>query len=296
MVDLRRNYVAELAVHGGLRSAALLEAFAKVPRERMLPPGPWIIEAADGTFYATADDNIAHVLHAVGIAIDTKRDLINANPAKIGRMLEAARIAPGETVLHVGAGLGFFSAVIAELVGPEGRVIAAEIDPDLANQARLNLAPWRNVEVVGDALACSLPPLDVVFSSAGAATIPRRWTDALQSGGRMVLPMTGELNSGFLFHFEKTASSEWLSAWVQSFVRYYPCLGTREPATAAAMSQAIADPRGPSVRGLRLDRHDRDPQCWLHGDGWCLTTESPPERPAEYTAAMAKLRGYRDCA
>jgi protein-L-isoaspartate(D-aspartate) O-methyltransferase len=277
LMALRRAYVAELAAHGGLKSASLLEAFAKVPRETLLPPGPWIIEAADGSFYVTKDDDIAHVLHAVGIAIDTERDLVSANPARIGRMLETANIAPGETVLHVGAGLGYFSAVMAELVGPEGRVIAAEIAPDLAMRARSNLAKWGNIEVVGDAFACSLPPLDVVFASAGTTDIPRQWTDALRPGGRMVLPMTGAFNSGFLFHFKRTASPVWLSAWAQSLVRYYPCIGTRDSAAVEAMTKAITNSQSLSVRGLRLDFHEPTPQCWRHADGWCLTTESPPE-------------------
>jgi protein-L-isoaspartate(D-aspartate) O-methyltransferase len=291
--DLRAAYVAELAAHGGLRSAALLKAFATVPRERLLPPGPWIVEAADGSFYATEDDNISHILHAVGVAIDTKRDLISANPAKIGRMLEAARIAPGETVLHVGAGLGYFSAVMAELVGPEGRVIAAEIDPGLASRARANLAAWRTVTLIADSLACSLPPVDVVFVSAGTPAIPRQWVDALRPGGRMVLPMTGALDSGFLFHFEKATSPIWLSAWVQSFVRFYPCHGLRDPLDVAALSKAMADSRGPAVRALRLDRHEPNSHCWLHREAWCLTTESPPEAPsADYVAAMSRLRGH----
>jgi protein-L-isoaspartate(D-aspartate) O-methyltransferase len=291
---LREAFVAELAVHGGLTSASLLRAFAKVPREQLLPPGPWIIESADASYYATEDDNIAHVLHAVGVAIDTKRDLISANPAKIGRMLEATRIAPGETVLHVGAGLGYFSAVMAELVGPEGHVIASEIDSDLADRARSNLAAWRNVDVIGDSLAGSLPPLDVVFASAGSAGIPRQWTDALREGGRMVLPMTGALDSGFLFHFEKSASPDWFFAWVQSFVRFFPCHGMRDPAAVRDLSKALGDTRGPSVCGLRLDHHDHEPQCWLHGEDWCLTTKRPPnETSAGFVTAMARLRGHR---
>ncbi|WP_158240453.1 protein-L-isoaspartate O-methyltransferase family protein [Telmatospirillum siberiense] len=280
LADLRAAYMAELVVHGGLRSPSLLRAFAAVPRERFLPPGPWIVEAADGGFYATEDCDPGRILHAVGVAIDTSRDLVSANPARIARMIEAAGIVPGETVLHVGAGLGYFSAVMAELVGPAGRVIAAEIDPDLAALARSNLASRGNVEMTGDALACSPPPLDVVFVSAGITVVPKPWTDALVVGGRMILPLTGSLNGGFLFRFEKM-SADWIDVRAQSFVRYYPCIGTRDDAAVAAVDKAIADPRGPSVRGLRLDRHDPDPDCWLHGDGWCLTTRSSPAGLAE---------------
>ncbi len=171
--------------------------FPLSPRECLLPPGPWIIEAADGSYYATENDDVAHILHAVGVAIDAGRALNNANPAKVGRMLEAAAIKDGDRVLHVGAGLGYFSAVIAEMIGPSGWVIAAEIDPVLRERARTNLVAWPNVTVVGDALECTLPPLDVVFSSAGAACLPLRWIEALAPGGRMILPLTGSLDGGF---------------------------------------------------------------------------------------------------
>jgi protein-L-isoaspartate(D-aspartate) O-methyltransferase len=272
----RRIYVRELAAHGGLRSEALLRAFGAVPREKFLPPGPWIVEASDGSYYATETADVANVLHAVGIVLDPARDLINANPAKVGRMLEAAAIMPGETVLHVGAGLGFFSAIMAELVGPKGRVIAAEIDDRLASGARRNLAPWTNVEVVGDGLCHPAAAADVIFASAGVAALPLSWVRALRPGGRMIVPMIGSLHGGFLFRFEKHQAGHWLSAQARSFVRFFPCAGTRTREAIAAMDAAIADPRAPSVRHLRLDPHHRTSECWLHADGWCLTTAAVP--------------------
>ncbi|MDR3439673.1 methyltransferase domain-containing protein [Telmatospirillum sp.] len=280
-VDERVYYTKELAVHGGLRSSALLRAFSAVPRERFLPPGPWILEASDGSYYSTEDDDVGHVLHAVGVAIDVTRHLNSANPATVGRTLEAAKIEGGDTILHVGAGLGYFSAVMAEMVGPSGRVIAAEVDPDLRAQARANLAPWTNVEVVGDALTCPLPPLDVVFSSAGVADVPQGWVKALRPGGRMILPITGSLDGGFLFRFERAAEMSWLSAEARSFVRFFPCQGARSIGQLTALDKAIADPRANLVRHLRLDHHEFESQCWLHNDDWCLSTRDSPHEGAD---------------
>lgn len=269
---LREIYASEVAVYGGVKSEALLRAYAAVPRERMLPQGPWTVEALDGSYYVTDDADASRILHAVGVSIDPKRQLNSGNPAEVGRMLEEAHIEPGETVFHVGAGLGYFSAIMAELVEASGRVIAAEIDPVLAWRCRGNLAPWPQVEVVGDGLACSLPPVDVIFASAGIASIPASWLEALRPGGRMIFPVTGSLNGGFIFRVEKGVSSVWLSAKPLNFVRFYPCFGAREPADVAAVDQAIADPKGSHVRSLRLDVHAPQPECWLHSDGWCLST------------------------
>lgn len=276
----RTHFANELAALGGVSSSAVLRAFSTVPREKLLPPGPWIVEAIDGSYYATVDDDPSRILHAVGVAIDADRRLNSANPATVGRTLEAAEIRSGETVFHVGAGLGYFSAIIAELVGPTGRVIAAEIDPHLAKCAQANLAPWKNVEVVGDGLTCRLPPVDVVFASAGVAVVPRQWVEALRTGGRMILPMTGSIDGGLLFAFKKRPLSSWLMAGPKAFVRFYPCAGARDPSAVAAMDAAIADPRAPQVKSLRFDGHEREAACWLHGDDWCLTTKHPPDAPA----------------
>src|SRR5579859_3611353 len=146
-------YAEEIAALTGARSPALLRALATVRREDFLPPGPWLIESLDGIYYRSEDADPRHVLHGVGVAIDPERMLNNANPVKFATQMQLAEPKPGETVFHVGAGLGYFSALFAEMVGPSGRVIAAEIDPVLVEQARANLAPWKQVEVIGDALA-----------------------------------------------------------------------------------------------------------------------------------------------
>ena len=84
--------------------------------DRFLPPGPWIIESLEGTYYASENADPGQILHGVGVAIDPSRMLNNANPVKVCVQLQLADLQPGETVFHVGAGYGYFSALMAELV------------------------------------------------------------------------------------------------------------------------------------------------------------------------------------
>lgn len=273
----RDIFVAELAALCGIRDDAVLRAFRKVPREDFLPSGPWLVEGLDGACFSTPDADPAHILHAVGVVLKEGQGagLHCANPAPVAKALQNTGFRRGDRVLHVGAGLGYFSAIIAELVGPEGWITAAEIDPDLATAARRNLAPWPNVEVAGDALAVAAQPYDVVFSSAGMAAIPSSWLDSLSAGGRMMAPLTGTNGTGLLFNLRRVDAGLF-DARLESFVRFYPCLGLRDTLDLIRLDRALASGSAPFVTALRRDRHPLDSRCWLHGPDWCLTTERTP--------------------
>ena len=68
------------------------------------------------------------------------RGINNGQPSLHAASIEALAIAEGETVLQIGAGAGYYTAILAHLVGPAGKVIAYEIEPDIAGRARENLA------------------------------------------------------------------------------------------------------------------------------------------------------------
>jgi protein-L-isoaspartate(D-aspartate) O-methyltransferase len=267
-------YAEEILALSGVRSPALKEALATVRREEFLPPGPWLVESMEGIYYQSEDADPRHVLHGVGVAIDPDRMLNNANPIKFVAQMQVVAPQSGETVFHVGAGLGYFSALFAKLVGPSGKVIAAEIDPDLREKARANLAGWPQVEVIGDALANSPPAFDLLYSSAGMGTLPNSWLKRLKIGGRMVLPITGPHDHGMVFFFQKSTETGPIAARMQSFTRHYPCLGTRGDQDVAALAQALRKPPS-EVASLRLDPHETEDSCWLHGDGWCLSSKPP---------------------
>ena len=77
--------------------------------------------------------------------------------------------------MHVGAGTGYYSAVLAEIVGRKGRVTAVEIDPSLAERARENLAPgWPQAAVVAADGFAFRPdrPADAIVVNAGVSHFP----------------------------------------------------------------------------------------------------------------------------
>ncbi len=93
--------------------------------------------------------------------------------------------------MHVGCGTGYYTAVLAEIVGPTGRVVAVEIDPQLAQRSRLNLGYLHHVLVYeGNGCEVDLGGVDAIFVNAGASQPQAIWLDALRMGGRLLLPIT----------------------------------------------------------------------------------------------------------
>ena len=81
----------------------------------------------------------------------------------------AAAPQPGEHVVHVGAGVGYYTAILAELVGATGRVTALEFDGELAARATANFAQTPHVRVVhGDGTRIVFEPVDVIYVNAVA--------------------------------------------------------------------------------------------------------------------------------
>ena len=78
------------------------------------------------------------------MAIDPERQLFNGAPAFVARLIDALGLRPGARVLHIGAGLGYYSAIIGHVVGATGSVVALEIDEALGGT--------RAVEHGGDAV------------------------------------------------------------------------------------------------------------------------------------------------
>jgi len=271
--EARMHYAEQIRVAGGVRDSNLLKTFSQVRRELFLPPGPWSISGIHGDYHPSDSSETPEVLHAVAIAMDLGQGLNNGNPAIVARHLEAMNFQPGETVFHVGAGLGYYTAIIATLVGPTGKVIAAEINPDLRHQAVENLAHFPNVEVCGDALMAELPPLDAIFSSCGASDIPARWLHALNGRGRILLPFTGRFEAGHVLLFtQKPEQPSRFSIRSCGMTRFYPCKGTDHPALAQEVDQLLmtnALARCEELE-LRLDPHPPSQACLLHRPQFCI--------------------------
>jgi protein-L-isoaspartate(D-aspartate) O-methyltransferase len=270
----RQAFAEELRYVAHVRSDRVIAAFATVPRDRFLGPPPWqVFDFTDGYWQVPGDDPGA-AYHNVLFAIDAARELNNGHPEFWARLLDKLDIRAGDKVFHVGAGVGYYTAIIAELAGADGAVAAVEIDPGLAKRARANLASRANVQVIAaDGAVFDPGPVDVIVVNAGATQPMRVWLDALMPGGRMLLPLTAENGHGTVFRIERLATPGTFAAAAISGVRIYPCAGARSAPAARLLARALGDGGQRFVRSLRLDQHAREGACWLHGDGYCLSLQ-----------------------
>src|SRR5258708_38929331 len=109
-------------------------------------------------------------------------------PSLRGGCMAACELKPGENVIQVGAGSGYFSAIRAELVGESGSVVAFEIDHSLAEAAERNLKRWKQVRVEATSGVSGIAGrADVVYVSAGLQQVPLAWFEALALGGRLLV-------------------------------------------------------------------------------------------------------------
>jgi protein-L-isoaspartate(D-aspartate) O-methyltransferase len=149
--DARRFLAEEIRVAASIRSPRIIDALATIPRERFLPPGPWQIRSmadAGDRPRRTEDADPRHVYHDVAIAIDPSRNLYNGQPSLIARWLDDIALDAGHHVIHIGCGTGYFTAIMAHVVGPSGVVDAIDVDAELVVRARSSLAdqPWVHVD------------------------------------------------------------------------------------------------------------------------------------------------------
>jgi protein-L-isoaspartate(D-aspartate) O-methyltransferase len=273
--DARRCYAEELAYTGHLTSPAVIEAFARVPRERYLGPGPWrIYQSYARDYWTTPDADPRHLYHDVLVAIDETRRLNNGQPSFLAFLIQALDLRAGDHAVHVGSGTGYFTAILAELVGPAGRVTAMEVDGDLALRSRSNLADLGNVEVLhADGSDRDPGPADAIMINAGATHARPVWLDALRPGGRMLLPLTGPLGQGGVLKVVR-GDTGYAASWVSS-ISIFPCAGARDEESAVLLRDAFLAGGGDAVRSLRRDLHGREATCWFHREGFCLSAADP---------------------
>lgn len=117
-----------------------------------------------------------------------------SQPRVVAFMLELLQPMQGESVLDIGSGSGYTTALLAHIVGVQGRVIGVEKVPELVSFG------WRNVEGMYPEQAeirqagqtLGLPeeaPFDRILVSAAAKQVPEEVVSQLKHTGVLVLPV-----------------------------------------------------------------------------------------------------------
>jgi protein-L-isoaspartate(D-aspartate) O-methyltransferase len=285
---VRRAYAKQVAAAARISDARIEQAFAAVHREQFLGAGPWQMMRLPSAYVTTpdADPVLLYVDQVVGLI--PERGINNGQPSLHAMLLAAVRIEEGDHVVHVGAGTGYYTAIMALLAGQSGRVTAIEYDSALAARARECLSGNPTVNVVeGDGTATSLEGADVIYVNAGVTRPADCWLDALSEGGRLLIPLTTDnnfpplnsgvsdlqraMNSGAYFLIRRQGAAFEARGLLPTVI--VPAKGARDEASEELLSAAFAKGGWHSVTRLVRGAAAAEERCWLRGDGWCLVSD-----------------------
>lgn len=217
-LDRRRAHYAQGLLLGfeGVSTDRIEIAFSKVARELFLAPPPWRILPFKpwGRPRSFHTDNPSMLYHDCLVAIDEKSSINNGSPALWARIFcELVDWSNVRCILHRGCGRGYYTAVMAEIVGNSGQVAFADAREDLEEKARVALGDRSNVwqyKLNAQDQFC------LIVCSYGISGISRSDFQALREGGVMVAPVVNATGRGKMVTFTK--EGEWLS-----YTSHMPC-------------------------------------------------------------------------
>ena len=189
----------------GVTDPRVLEAIRRTPRAAFVP--------------------VAYVTRAYDDApIPIPHHQVTTQPSLSAAMIAALGLTGAEEVFEVGTGYGYQTALLARLAA---RVISIDVWPDLAEQARRNLAGQGigNVMVLtGDGTegAPDFAPFDAIMVSAACPHVPPPLAAQLKTGGRLVQPVgPGGGEDVLLFKKEQDGLRRMRIVTAASFVRLH---------------------------------------------------------------------------
>ncbi len=210
MTDLskfREDMVENQIAARGIRSAAVLGALRKVPREAFLPERLREFAYEDSPLPIAAGQTISQ-------------------PYIVALMTEALDLTGDEKVLEIGTGSGYAAAVLAEIAA---QVYTVERIDQLAEKAGSTLAAlgYRNVHVVhadGTLGWAAAAPYDAIIVAAGGPEVPQSLKQQLKVGGRLVIPVGTDPRAQELVRVTRISNDEFKSEDIAD-VRFVPLVG-----------------------------------------------------------------------
>ena len=207
-VASRHRMVDEQIRGRGVRDGRVLDAMRRVPRHE---------------FVGSASIGSAHDDTPLGIGDGQTI----SQPYIVGLMTEMLRTGPADTVLEVGTGSGYQTAVLAEIART---VYTVEIRAGLARTARLTLESFAYSNVcfrIGDGYDGwpDRAPFDGIVVTAAAVSVPPKLVEQLRTGGRMVIPV-GDATGGQTLQLVAKESDEAIDIKDTVPVRFVPMISS----------------------------------------------------------------------
>jgi protein-L-isoaspartate(D-aspartate) O-methyltransferase len=273
-IEAHRDFFASLiAARAGVAAdSELAMAFRTTPRERFVGGPPWLILTRHGFVEAPHDDP-AFLYQDVVVSLGAD-GLNNGEPSLHAICIATLRPQKGDRIVHVGAGTGYYTTILAKLVGERGVVDAYEIEPSLVRRAAENLAALPQVILH----ACSgaegpLPACDVLYVNAGATGPLAVWLDALKTGGRLLFPLTAEDGTGAMLLITRTEGEAYAARFLFQ-AQFVGCAGARDELEERRLAEAFRNRSWNKVKSLHRDNKPGE-GCWMAGRDWWLSTEAP---------------------
>lgn len=229
-----------------IRTPAVERAFRRVRRHAfMTPPYAVATDSLAEEFLET--DDPCGVYADAAVALKPEKNIHCLSPGVLAREIEALGVAEGMRILHVETGGGYYTAVLAEIVGERGSVVGINYEEDIAEMAAAFLAKasYTNVNILSGDGAAGVPeagPFDRVLVSAGASDIAPAWIEQLYDDGRLVLPLCHlgplgpRISGGVILAVEK--ATDGLTGNISSVAVVVPLQGVMAPTTGESVSLA----------------------------------------------------------
>lgn len=285
--ECRSFYAQEVRFTANLRTPGLVQAFAKVPRERFLGPGPWQLGSAEARAMSAAGplqlsyvsvEDPRDLYHNVVVSLDREKDINNGQPSALGRWIDSLALLPGERVYHLGCGVGYYTALIAEVVGPGGKVLGLELQSELAQRAQQNLAAYAQVKVeAGDGALFDPGDCDAILINCGVTHPQAVWLDRLREGGRLVVPITVPMNAtagqGLMLKIVRSGGT--YSTELVTTLAIFSGVRLRDPALEQQILNGLRSGGLLRLKSVRRDAHEPGETCVVHGQDVCLSLLEP---------------------
>lgn len=203
------NLIDSLIEDGWLKTPRIIEAFRKIKRADFLPA-----EMKD----------LAELNEALPIGYGQTI----SQPLVVAFMLEHLEPRPGDKILDVGSGSGWTSALLGEIVGEKGKVIAIEVVPELKEFGKNNAAKYNFIEKGIMEFVCAdgskgypniasrselVEGFDKILASASAERLSLAWKEQIKIGGRIVAPIGSSI-----WLFIKESAAEFKEVEFSGFV------------------------------------------------------------------------------
>lgn len=197
-MDLIENLIKE----GWLKTPKIIEAFKKIKRKDFLPPH-------------------LQFLAELNEALPIGWGQTISQPLVVAFMLELLEPREGEKILDIGSGSGWTTALLASIVGKEGKVIGIEIIPELFEFGKKNIEKYNFIKkeivkmVLGDGTKGfeKEAPFDKILVSAEAKKVYPSWKAQLKIGGKIVVPIGNSI-----WEFKKISEEDLSSREYPGFV------------------------------------------------------------------------------